>query len=510
VSHLISSDRRLRFHNPFARPDVPFERHVYRHAVDRLGPRAIERPGYVKRTALVLVIALLAVPAVWVPPAQACSCALSDPRDDLHAADGAFIGTYVGREPTDPTDPVAAYDYIFDTDEVFKGAVGDVVRVRAPANGAGCGLEYREGATAALFLDRQGEQWRSNLCMTVAPDHLEEAAAPFPQPNAKGPPRLLIGGSFGEVRVIALDKGGRTAGYGYGDGDALLLSLCPGGKTSIEVVGSFGSSHLFVDVRRVSDLSVTMTIATPARPDDQSVYPLEARCVSADGDTVVFVRGFDANSEFSELLLFAGSGTSTIHKGKLDVAALGRGEAFAADGDDVVEIDYGTGESRAVGSMDRDISQLALSPGGGLVAGVSGAAFGEGDPATAFAMSTDSGDVRARRELSRSEGSALFEWLGSRKLLMFRGGASPLVLDRDLSKRMKIPGWPSLSSVAIGCRIFGSGYGVIARSSICEESAYDVVREFFSPITNVTLKLPRDTSITAPPESGSRGRQTAQ
>jgi hypothetical protein len=441
---------------------------------------------------------LLTAPLLGIQEAKACSCIPSDPRDDLHASDGAFIGTYVGREPVNPADPYGEYDYIFDTETVFKGEVEDVVRVRAAANGATCGLEYSEGTTGGLFLERDDGFWRSNLCKTERPDRLRDAAQPFARPNAKGPPRLLLGGSFGEVRVIALDTHGDIAGYGYGDGDALLMSLCPGGETSTEVLGTpYALAAASVDVRRVSDLSVQRTIAGPSRWKDAPILPFSARCIGAEGDTAVFARGFDDDGEFSEIVLFAGDDVATVDRGDLSSAAFGRDLLYASDGRAIVAMAYDGRGRRTVATMDEDVSHLALSPDERLLAGLTGAATGDDTPTEMFVMRTEDGQVRARRELGGNPPRAL-EWAGSRRLLLPRNPAGQVV-DRDLEKLGKVSGWFPVSSVALGCRLFGPGYGAVARASVCDPGSALIIREFFSPITYSMVKLPRGTEVDAPP-----------
>lgn len=450
------------------------------------------------RVGLMLLITLVATPLLGVPRAGACSCFQSDPRDDLHAADGAFIGTYVGREPTNPADPYAEYDYMFETDTVFKGDVGDVVRVRAPANGAACGLEYQEGTTGALFLRSDEGIWRSNLCSTENPERMRAAARPFPEPNAKGPPRLLVGGSFGEVRVIALDLGGRTAGYGYGEGDALDMSLCPGRTRSVEVVGSaFAGAPVFVDVRRIEDLSITRTMEGPARWDDQPILPVSGRCLTPDGEAVVFVDGFDDEGEFTEIVMFRADGVTTIHKGDLRSAALGRGEAYGADGRAVVSIDYDGGGRRTIRTMDRAVSHLALSPNGGLLAGLVGA-NDEGETSEVFVLRIEDGSVLSQRALEGAAPRAM-SWLNDRSLLLGPRAPASLVLNRKLEQKTKVGGWFAAASASVGCWLYGVGSGAVARVSLCERDDIDIVREFFSPITYALTKLPKSVEIDAPP-----------
>jgi len=83
-----------------------------------------------KQRVVFLVVAILGAMLIAIPDAKACSCMPSDPRDELHASDGAFVGQYIGREPADATDPFGEYDYIFETEKVWLKLDG--------ANGAPC------------------------------------------------------------------------------------------------------------------------------------------------------------------------------------------------------------------------------------------------------------------------------------------------------------------------------------------------------------------------------------
>lgn len=459
----------------------------------------MRRRGFSSRRVALLVAAVLAAtPLLGVPKAGACSCIPSDPRDDLHAADGAFIGTYIGREPTDPTNPYADYDYIFETETVFKGDLGDVVRVRSASNGAACGLEYGEGATGALFLRDEGGVWWSGLCSTTAPDNLRAAARPFAPPETERP-RLLIGGSFGEVRVIALDARGRTAGYGYGDGDALDMSLCPQAKASVEVVGSpFANSRPFVDVRRVADLSVQRTLEGPARWRDGLALPLAVECVSPDGDSIVSARGFDGEGEFSEIVRLDEDGATTIDEGDLASVTLGLTSAYGADGREIVAIDYDARDRHSVRSMDRAVSHLALSPDGKLLAGLHRATGAEdGDGVGVFTVRLADGSIVTQRRV-RGAIPGSIEWIDRDTLLLSRRYPTALVLNRRLERKTTF-GWFASSSVRLGCRLFGAGQGALARVSLCERDDGTIVRRFFSPITYALAKLPAGTQIDAPP-----------
>ena len=461
--------------------------------------RVSEKEVPLKRSAS-LVIMLLATMAIAVPEARACSCGPSDPRDDLHESDGAFIGMYVGREPSDPADPFADHDYIFETEKVFKGEIGEVVEVRSASDGAACGLEYPEGARAALFLDEEEGLWRSNLCRTVQPGLLERAAAPLPAPDARGAPRLLVGGSFGEVRVIALGRAGRTAGYGYGEGDLHHMSLCPGGRRSVELASDrYFQPPIFVDVRKLSTLDVTSTKEAPDGWSDASVFPLGISCVDRDGAAVVAGRGFEKGATFIELRRFSAGATSRIYKGRATSAAIGRRNAYLSAGRDIFTIDLADGSRNRLTTLERAVSHLTLSPDGRSVAGYIGATFREeDDPAHVFVIRSRDGEELARTSTGETTYFGSIDWVSNKHLIQ-TSGAKTLLRTRSLQPVRGFRNWAPADATAVGCALFGVGYGVLARSSICEEKPLRPERTFFSPITTGILRLPKGTEMNAPP-----------
>ena len=370
-----------------------------------------------KRRVALIVIALVGSLLIAIPDAHACSCMASDPRDDLHAADGAFAGTYVGREPVDLTDPYADWDYHFETETVYKGDIGETIAVRAPSNGAGCGLEYSEGSPAALFVYLEEGVWHSELCRTVPQEILEIAAAPFPEPNAQGPPVALVGGSFGEVRVIAVDAQGRTAGYGYGDGDALLMSMCPGGQRSIEMVGAYlTQEERFVDVRSISDLEVVATTAAPGNWVDEFAFPIDVSCTDEQGSAVVFSRGYVDDANYTELTRFEDGSAESILRSTAKHGAVGRQYAFLGARKKVSKVDLCSGGRSLLRSFGQRASHLTLSPDNSRLALIVGART---DAGKLLVVRTDNGKVTARRELSSQASFAKLEWADDNSLLFW-------------------------------------------------------------------------------------------
>jgi hypothetical protein len=200
-----------------------------------------EDGGMSRRRGALLVALVLLVSAIPVSPAHACSCAREgDPRERLAAADGAFIGKLVGHRETGPLGSIISTGrdviYIFEVAEAFKGDIGRRVEVHSAASGASCGFEVAAGQPIGVLLDSGNGRWRSGLCGQVEPGELRTAAAPLPAPDGQPPAALVVGGGFGEARLLALDRRARTLAYGYGAGDTTQLSICPAGNRILELV----------------------------------------------------------------------------------------------------------------------------------------------------------------------------------------------------------------------------------------------------------------------------------
>jgi hypothetical protein len=86
----------------------------------------------------------------------------------LPDADGAFVGTYVDRDPLN--DGRAAWTFV--VERVVKGEFGPTAIVRTSGAGASCGIELYD-PRAGLLLDRASDGvWESSLCQQVPPDQL--------------------------------------------------------------------------------------------------------------------------------------------------------------------------------------------------------------------------------------------------------------------------------------------------------------------------------------------------
>jgi hypothetical protein len=174
------------------------------------------------------VVVLLAAPAVFVTatPCSACSCVLRTPKQLLHHADAAFVGTVIAEQSIDATTTVQT----FAVQGVFKGALGasvNVIEPIGPGGGSSCGIAYPRDTRVAVVLYHQGDGWTTDSCSLVSLADLA-AVAPSPLPPRPGPspssaptatplPQAPSGGLRWQAVVLGLLVG--VAGI------ALVLSL---------------------------------------------------------------------------------------------------------------------------------------------------------------------------------------------------------------------------------------------------------------------------------------------
>ena len=112
------------------------------------------------------VVVVACAAAVAAPAASACTCvAPSTPRADLARADGAIVGSYVGRYRASPT----AFLYTFRAVRSVKGRFPSRFTVRSGTNSASCGLQVRKGQRVGLLLHRLDGRWTSSLCDQRSP-----------------------------------------------------------------------------------------------------------------------------------------------------------------------------------------------------------------------------------------------------------------------------------------------------------------------------------------------------
>lgn len=250
-----------------------------------MGQRSLRRAPAIR---VLLVWALLGGMIAAGSPAYACSCVAGEPRDALAEADAALVGV-VSATPGGPIDGLFGGSiYRIEVKHDLKGNLDEEIDVDGgPANDS-CGLGLRAGERVGLLLSATGGHWRASLCSTMEPRLLLPAAEQYSAPDGVGPIRFLVGGGFGEVRVMALDASGRTLAYGAGAGNTFALDACPGESRFVEGADVDGNDVLVV--RRSSSLEPLREVALHLG-DNGDVYDL--RCLDPEGHHLIAVAGVD-------------------------------------------------------------------------------------------------------------------------------------------------------------------------------------------------------------------------
>jgi hypothetical protein len=470
----------------------------------------------------VLVAALVLVfSAIPVSPAHACSCARGgDPRERLATADGAFIGTLVSRRETGPLGSIISTGrdviYTFEVAEAFKGDLGRQVEVHSAASGASCGFEVPPGAPIGVLLDRGNGRWRSGLCGQIKPAELRAAAAPLPTPDGQPPAALVVGGGFGEARLLTLDRQARTLAYGYGAGDTTQLSVCPDGNRILELVGDHPKPSRLA-LRELPDLRLVWERPLPPQPP--SVYADSVRCLGGDGSAYVFAaNGGDPRwSPRATLLRVSPTTTTVLYRGTARSITFGADVAYINEGrwgEQIGRIDLGSGQVTRVITGPRYMTRLALRPDGlALATQVWGDDLvrrpGERSrgarPPQAVVIDLKPSPPRVRTttlgpadqaETGRSVWGNMV-WLTADRVGFFPADhATPraLIFDRSLRQQGGIEGWAASTTLLVGDGIVGLGQGTLSVAELPNGPAR-VLQQFQSSETLALAALPGATQV---------------
>jgi hypothetical protein len=395
----------------------------------------------VRRIGLALVLVLGTIVA-GATPATACSCATVDPREGIQTSDGAFVGTLLSRTggPHDSTNTLH-----FVVEVAVKGDLGTEVDVTTSSNGASCGLEVAQGERVGLLLSRGdgGSSWWSSSCSRVDPEELLAAAKPLPPPDGIGPVRYLVGGAFGEARVVALDQSGRTLGYGMGEGTVYRLSVCPGSQRFVELVSRSARTDYVVAVRDTSTLEVIREVEVPGGvlnvPGSPGVNVDDLSCRDKDAEEVlVLVDEWPEGSRKTHVLrvsgqkvedAFAVAGQYGFFDG--DRALLYRGTNPAAI-DELAELDLTTGQESVIAALPPGTWQAAPNSDDTSVAGVIPS---ESAPSQVFLTDlTTEPPVTIVASLDRIAAHGRMIWLDTETVAFFPGwgDGDVVVYDTDL------------------------------------------------------------------------------
>lgn len=407
------------------------------------------------RVALAVLVFAVALAAATTD-AAACSCAIGDPRRMLAAADAAFVGRLVERPAGPFSSSGTLAPYVFHVERTVKGTLPERLEVMSAVSGASCGIEATVGARIGLFLRRVNGRWQSSLCEQVDADVLLAAARPLPPPTGAGPIALLAGGSFGEVRTIALDRTGRTLGYGRGRGETVLLDVCPGGTRAVEVARDWPTLSL-----AVRDLRTLRLVREQPLRLRENLFPTQVDCRTSTGDTTLLFASREAGP-LGVILRLRGGGSHELHRGRGVAAMFGRRHAYVVTGaraNGLVAVDLVRGGARRLRQVPTGTGALALSPDGSRLAAVAySAPLPNAQPSRLLLLDLRGTTPRLRTAtLGSANVSGTVHWLAGGRLVFMPGGGdrdSLRVYDSMLRLQARLA-WPARLGVVRGDVAYG-------------------------------------------------------
>ena len=418
-----------------------------------------------------------------VESGQACSCALPDPRAALAQADGAFVGTLVDRREGDQATVLT-----FSVERALKGAIGRTVEVSTASNSAACGIEVRTGTRVGLVLERRGGAWHGYLCWQFAPEELLAAAKPLPAPSGRGSVALVVGGEFGDVRLIALDARGRTLAYGKGGGRRTgLVSVCPGRERLTEIASTGTATTLVVRATRTLHIVHRRQLRLPRQR-----YAQRLHCQDRSGAAaVVFTRGPTDTPAGSALYRVELGRVAEIWRGSAYDAAITPTSAYLSAGirgKTLLRVDLRGRSVRKLAGLPDATTSLALNRAGTMLAGIQ-----IGTDRSARVVRVDLRRTRAKVSTARfpaSEGVAQIFWLPSSRLLFVPAyGTTARVLDTSLRTRSRFR-WTAGTAALAGSQLFGTDISVALFRAELPSGPMHVVRRLPGRPTLIVAATP--------------------
>jgi hypothetical protein len=387
----------------------------------------------------------------------------------LKAADAAIIGTLLSKTPSGGWDA----DYTFRVDEAVKGDFGETVVVNSASDGSACGLEVKVGHQTGLFLDGSDTKgWDSSLCAQISPEELREAARPMPAPDGEGPIRMIAGGIWGDMGIVALDSEGDTLAYGRRPGGTTVAGVCPGSRRFVEVPWR-GNNRMVI--RDTSTLEVVRAIALPEGRKADRVWCLDER-----GDHIVFasVRYGEPLSKSWVYRLQEGS-LESLYEGTAKWPNLVGDELFVTEGRygrKVGVVDLATGDKTFLAKVPRYAGGLSVSPDGTKLAASAG---GDHETLISIDRSTSPATVTTKDHGNGMDGEMY--WLDDDSIVYLPGSydnSRVKVFDVDLNLEKRLDGhWYTLDEELLGSTAYGMGWGGLYRAALPDGPA-ELLREF--------------------------------
>jgi hypothetical protein len=100
--------------------------------------------------------------------ARACSCMKLTPAEGLSSAYAVFIGEVTTLEPNTAT-KFGGVEITLRVSKVWKGEIGEQVKVRTAGSSAACGYSFVKGERYLVYADRdEADPMRVSLCSRTA------------------------------------------------------------------------------------------------------------------------------------------------------------------------------------------------------------------------------------------------------------------------------------------------------------------------------------------------------
>jgi len=466
-----------------------------------------------------VLVTLVAIAGFGAPrPASGCSCAQVDPATALADYPAAFTGTLVDVDRGisglfGDGDAI----YRFEVETWVKGDLGPFVDVRAPSNGAACGIEVGIGHRAGVFLYEVDGGFASSLCDTVDADVLLAASRPLAI-GAEGPPVLLIVGQMVGYNYLTVNSSGEVVSAFRGQREREYdqpwrIAACPGGDLILE------QWTWQLVVRDLSDLTIVDRISLADFANEHSIS--DARCMDADGSSV-WLAGDNWNNDRSEYAIYdASNGLVPILNLPAGQAWIGANHTVIQDleGNTITSVDHGTGESKVIhestprgpDSNYTGVGSVAFSPDGTSIAVLEVDYPSAGKPTSVVTIYDESGAATATVDV---DGEAWrLDWTGGLIIVQTpqSGHADfvALVLSAgDLSSVIELVGWDASNPVLAGNFIYGTSGGALVRADLSSGSIEEL-NTLPTPYLGPLAALPDDFDSSSTPTEPDQAPQPA-
>ncbi|MEZ5099292.1 MAG: hypothetical protein R3C15_05715 [Thermoleophilia bacterium] len=294
----------------------------------------------------------------------------------------------------------------------------------------------RPGATALV------------VCLLALAGAAAASAATGPAVDAPSAPALLVAGAFADGSLLALDATGRRLASGAGEGRALDVAVCPGGRRAAESIDR-GDGSAAVAIRALPGLEAVRELPAPG------AGPIA--CLDEAGDEVAVLGLVPGGS--SSLVRIGADGTpATLWSGPAVAGTLTTTRAAitaGAEGDRLVVVDLATGSVRDLGELPAGAGPLAQGPGERL-AGVRAPAD---DLSQALLVEPRGTGIRSRgSDLDQALATGRALWVTDRQFVVVT--VNPLqdvrLYDVDLQRGEAFGGWNgAVAAAARGCLLYG-------------------------------------------------------